>query len=139
MQKQYLSLLLCMAVAGFANAADLRQENPELKRCLSTSNGSQEDAACYGEELTRLEKKLDELVAKLSDNVSAPDLFLSTAGQQAARSDLLSSQEHWRHYRDDYCRYGATLVNGSGRAIYGAQCRIEVTKHRINELSERHE
>ena len=62
MQKLYLSLLLCTAVAGFANAADPRHESLELKRCLSTSNGSQGDAACYGEELTRLEKNLDELV-----------------------------------------------------------------------------
>jgi len=91
-----------------------------------------EIGACVAETLQRVDATVDIVLGFAASSAIELD---EVTGRTVAVPALESAQAAWSAYREAHCDYvGATFGGGSGTRIGIDSCRIEIGRHRAEEL-----
>ena len=104
-----------------------------LDDCLSNVQNSPGTAYCYAKELERLDKVLNTAYRKALNKIDGLDLAPET--RKGVRNRLVEAQRNWIRFRDSDCTAVSDSIDGTGAGIGGLECNIQLTTHRIEELS----
>lgn len=128
MKTQLVLLALFWAVTAKADP---------LSDCLSSPDGSRNEAGCYGEEFTRLDEALNAKNKKIQRSTKSdlPQEGFTPEQIKRLTKKFAEAQRHWEKYRDVFCReYMYEGINGTSAALEAVRCQIQLTNHRMKEL-----
>ena len=107
----------------------------DVENCLSQAKNSSDTARCYALELERVDKDLNAAYRDALRKIAALEQ-LNPEQRKGVRDLLVSAQRSWILFRDSDCgAVSAAFGSGTGHAIGELECRIQLTRHRTEELS----
>lgn len=116
------ALLLLLSCVGNARASDV---SPYYGKCLNQSHGTTVSMRnCYGDEIKRQDKRLNEAYSKLKDII-----------KPERQKHLLDAQKAWIAFRDADCIYQYNN-EGTIAMLTGDQCVLTRTLKRADELED---
>ena len=122
-----LALLTVGLIASVSCRADLAS-------CLSAAKDSHGTSTCYAEEFTGLDKDLNTAYRNALRKIAV--LPLDADRKKGVRDLLVNAQRNWVRFRDQDCgAVSAAFGSGTGHALGESECKIQLTRHRIEELS----
>jgi uncharacterized protein YecT (DUF1311 family) len=135
MQKLLFQAVLCALVSVVCPI----YANGQRDICPDSSNVEMRE--CYTKAQTQMNKRADELAARIAENMRTTSLkdALGSAAivkmLKDAAGEIDASQVRWRAYRDEYCNaIVLSYTTGSGAGTAYESCMYSIAAARVHEL-----